>query len=411
MFVSMSAPGADSEAAYNGALFLQQRVKSYLAVVDSPAVLEPVIDELQLQTTPAALAARVEAVGPPNTVLINVNVLDHDPEQAARIADAVARSFAQAIVRLEDPSGGGDSSPVKPTVTKPAVAPASPLSPRTTAVTGLGALLGLGLGICLALARDVLDTKVRSVDELIDASGTDLLGVLGLDEQAEHDPLITTRGQSELSEAYWRLRANLRIAEERESASCLVVTSANAGEGKTTVASNLAITVGQSGSRVVLVEADLRHPDLSGRLGIDGSVGMTDVLLERRTLDDAIVAWGDGLMDVLPAGPVQENPSGLLGSHRAVQLLATLRERYDVVILDAPAVLSVPDAAVLAKAADGALLVTRLNATRREDVARAAEAIRLAGGHLVGCVLAFVPTDRKGGRIPRVYATSAGSST
>ncbi len=390
LFISMADESDGSSSAYTGALFAQQRVKSYTAIVDSPAVLEPVIEDLGLDTTPTALAPRISAVAPPNTVLIEVTAVDTDAARAAAIANAVGASFADEIVRLETPSGGA-SAPVKPSVTQPAVEPRAPISPRTQLNLVLGALLGLLLGIGIALVRHVMDTSVKSPEELTAATGATLLGTIGYDSQAKGTPLVALDQTAVRAEAFRTIRTNLQYVDVDSPPRAVVVTSAVPSEGKTTSACNLAIAQAQAGLRVLLVEADLRRPRVADYLGIDGSLGVTDVLIGKRKVRDVIVPWHRGLLDVLPSGRIPPNPSELLGSHQMASLLEELVARYDVVLLDAPPLLPVTDAAVLASLADGAILVSRHGSTTREQAALSADALQQVGARLLGVVLNFVP--------------------
>jgi capsular exopolysaccharide synthesis family protein len=163
-------------------------------------------------------------------------------------------------------------------------------------------------------------------------------------------------------------------------------------EGKTTTAANLAITLAQAGVRVCLVEADLRRPRLGGYLGLETAAGVTSVLIGKARLSDVIQHWGDQGIDVLASGPVPPNPSELLSTHAMADLLHELEERYALVIIDAPPLLPVTDAAVLANLASGAILVIRHGKTKREQVRRAIEAFRAVDTHLYGIVFNMVPS-------------------
>ena len=197
---------------------------------------------------------------------------------------------------------------------------------------------------------------------------------------------------SSRSEAFRTIRTNLQYVDVDNPPRCVVITSAVPNEGKSTTACNLAITLAQAGSRVLLVEADLRRPRIADYLGVDGSVGLTDVMIGKRSLDEAIVGWNRGLFDLLPGGPIPPNPSELLGSHQMVATLAELATRYDAILLDSPPLLPVTDAAVLTSLSDGAVLVARHGHTRREQIMQAADAIHQVGGRLLGTVLNFAPT-------------------
>jgi capsular exopolysaccharide synthesis family protein len=405
LFVSVKSAGAASDA-YSGGLFVQQRVKSYVDVVDSPAVLDPVIETLALPTTTVGLAERVNATTPPNTVLLNVTATDESRIKAAAIADAVAASYAREIARLEGarfkPDGTLRSTnadgliPVQTTVIKPAEIPTAPVSPRTALNVALGGLLGLLAGIGIAVLRHNLDSSVKTTDDLQDAAKATTLGVVTFDPEAKKNPLVTLAG-SPRSEAFRTIRTNLQYVDIDNPPRAVVITSSVPGEGKSTTACNLAIALAQAGQKVLLVEADLRRPKVAEYLGIDGSRGLTDILIGQATLDTSVVKWQRGLMDVLPAGHIPPNPSELLGSHQMSELLRQFEDRYDIVILDAPPLLPVTDAAILATAADGAIIITHHGTTRSEQVEHSAEALRQVNARVLGVVLNFAP-QRKGKR-------------
>src|SRR5690606_24079261 len=178
-------------------------------------VLDPVIDELGLDTTVAGLASRVSATTPLNTVLIDISVTDGHPEQAATITNAVADSFADVVQRtLERPTAEGASSPVSVTVTEPAVAPTAPSPPNVRMLILLGGLLGLALGVGLAMLRTVLDTRIHTLHDLEDITDRPMLGGIAYDPDAQKRPLIVHADpHSPRSESFRTLRTNLQFLD------------------------------------------------------------------------------------------------------------------------------------------------------------------------------------------------------
>jgi non-specific protein-tyrosine kinase len=167
------------------------------------------------------------------------------------------------------------------------------------------------------------------------------------------------------------------------------------GEGKTTTICNLAITLAHTGMRVLLMEADLRRPRVGLYMGLDSSVGLTSILIGAADFDETVQHWGsERLLDVLPSGPTPPNPSELLGSRGMADLLHSLENRYDIVLLDAPPLLPVTDAAVLAVETSGAVLVVHHGKTRREQLENSAQALAAVGAKVLGTVINFAP--RKG---------------
>jgi len=143
--------------------------------------------------------------------------------------------------------------------------------------------------------------------------------------------------------------------------------------------------------RTILVEADLRRPRVADYMGLEGAVGLTSILTGLVTVDAALQPWGRNAMWVLASGPLPPNPSEILGSHQMADLLKTLEDRADIVIFDSPPLLPVTDAAVLARVADGAVLVVRHGATRKEQVTRALEALENIDAKLLGTILNRAP--------------------
>ena len=298
-FVALA--GATTNASSSAALGLQ-RVKSYVELVDTPEVLAPVIAELGLDMTVPQLAGEVSAANPPQTVLLDVSVVNGAPKQALEIANATAVSLAKRIEALETPAGS--SSPaVKVTVTNPAQG-AALVSPNATINLALGLILGLGLGIAYAILRDQLDTSVKSETELSELTGRTNLGAVMFDPEAETTPLVTLNPASVRSEGFRTVRTNLQYVDVDNPPKTVVITSALPNEGKTTTACNLAIVLAQAGRSVCLVEADLRKPKVADYLGIDGGTGLVDVLTGQLELDAAIVSWQRGLLSVIPSGPI-----------------------------------------------------------------------------------------------------------
>ncbi|QIK75252.1 CpsD/CapB family tyrosine-protein kinase [Nocardioides piscis] len=193
------------------------------------------------------------------------------------------------------------------------------------------------------------------------------------------------------------LRTNMQYVEIDEDQKVIVMTSALPGEGKSTTAINLALSMALADRSVALVEADLRRPRLAPKLDLDGAVGTTSVLLGKVSLDDALQPYGDSGLQVLLCGPVPPNPSELLQSHAMETLLSDLRARFDLVILDAPPLLPVTDAALLANQADGAVVVVRHKKTTKDQLTHALERLEAVGSKALGIVVNRSPASSSSG--------------
>ncbi len=395
LFVSARSSADDASALLQGSNFTQQRVKSYADVMTSARILGPVVERLSLGETPRELAERVQASAPLDTVLINVKVEDTDPVRAADIANAVATQFILTVQDLERPAYS-EPSPVKVSVVRDADVPTAPVSPRTKLNLALGLAVGLAVGAGLALLREILDTTIKSTDEVaalgVPALGTTINSVAGDRRSAIVDP----GSYAPPAEALRQIRTNLQFVDVDNPPQVVVLSSSLPGEGKTTTAVNLALSMASAGVRTVLIEADLRLPKAAEVLGVERSAGLTTVLAGRADLDEVLQPYGDNDLLVLASGPIPPNPSELLGSRQMAELLATLRERADLVIIDSPPLLPVTDAAVLAGHADGVILVARHGRTTRDQYTKAVERLQAVDARVLGGVLSMVPDKGAG---------------
>jgi capsular exopolysaccharide synthesis family protein len=377
--------GGGISGAYEGSLFAQDRVKSYAEVAQSRTVTNGVAAALRLD--PDTVAGKIRAESPDNTVLIHLTVVDTSARRAQAITAATAEQLTTVIPQLERPTGTA-RAPVKVTIVEPASLPTTPSAPRPVLSYLVGLLLGLLIGSTVAVVRELLDTRVKTMDDLQRVTGSSPLGLIRDDPGMAKRPLVVqVDGKSPRAEAYRQLRTNLQYVHVDKPLRTIVVTSAIPGEGKSVTSCNLAITLADAGLSVLLVEADLRRPRVSEYMGLEGAVGLTSVLTGEASLVDALQPWGQHGLQVLPSGPLPPNPSELLGSQQMHDLLEALRDQVSIVILDTPPMLPVTDAAVLARKADGALLVVRARKTKREQVQRCLELLHGVDSRLLGTVL------------------------
>jgi non-specific protein-tyrosine kinase len=390
-FVSAQEPTGDINSTYTGGLFTQQRVKSYVSLLTSVRTGALVKADLSLSTPPEVIARKISAATPLETVLINVYATDSSPARAQAIANSLGRVFPVEVNRIETPQGGAPS-PVRVIMVQSATLPKHPTSPRAKLNLLLGLLLGLATGVAGAILRETLDTSVKGTDQARELVGAPVLGAINYDPEATKRPLVVVSAPSSArAESFRQLRTNLQFVDIEHPLRSVVFTSSIPGEGKSTTTCNLAITLTQAGLRVCLVEGDLRRPRIADYMGMEGAVGLTSVLLGRTTLDDALQPWGDGSLLVLASGPLPPNPSELLGSQGMQDLLRELERRVDIVLIDAPPLLPVTDAAVLGTLTSGLVMLVRSNSTRREQVENAVATVHAVGGTMLGAVLNMVP--------------------
>lgn len=382
-----------------GSTYAQASIESYAQLATKPYVLDPVIDRLDLDTDARSLARSVTATSPLNSKILEISAVAGDPDKAASIANAVSTQLATAVEDLE--GEGADGAPnVEITVVAQAAPPSYAFSPNTKLNAATGMAAGLVLGVVLALARTVLDTRVRSLRDVRRVTGTAVLSTVRFDRKRRKAPLAMVDDPfGDRAEAYRKLRTNLRFLTVAGPSRSMVVTSSLPTEGKSTAAINLAIAMAEGGARVVLVDADLRRPSVARYLGLEGSVGLTTTLIGEARFEDVVQPWGDGTLHVLPAGQVPPNPSELLDSPAMADLLRDLGERYDVVVLDSAPLLPVTDAAVLSRMTDGALVVVGCRRVHRAQLQDALTSLAAVEARVLGLLLNQVSSKDSGAAV------------
>ncbi|MCP2194530.1 polysaccharide biosynthesis tyrosine autokinase [Williamsia deligens] len=384
----------NSSSAYQGSLASQQRVTSYAKLVDSDAIVTQALQSGGLSLSLDDAKAALKATSTNETVLLSITATLTNRGEAVSLVNAVSRSMTSYVTQLETPSGGGRPL-AKLTLVSPARASSTPVSPKTTRNVLLGAVAGLILSALVVLALSRFNTRTRSEADLARVSSTPVLASVPADELLKRRGLIDFReGATAAAEAFRKLRTNLTFTSVDNPPKTIVVTSAVAVEGKTTTAMNLAAALVEAGKRVVLVDADLRRPQVDTRTGLLGEVGFTNFLRGDGVLNDLVQPTQvDGLW-ILASGPKPPNPAELLGARRASDALTELAASFDYVIVDSPPVLPVTDAVVLAQWADGVVLVARAGSTKIPDLKDAYEQIVNGQTPVIGFVLTEAPTDK-----------------
>ena len=392
--VFVSTQGSDTvQDLQSGNTFTQARVQTYSDLVSTPVVLLPVAAALNLNLTATQLANMVTATSPLNTTLIEITATSTSASQAANIANATAQSLTTVVEKLETPSAADSTSPVKLTRVQVATVPQLPSSPNVPLNIALGLLVGLAIGVGVAVLRETLDTRIRNERDVELISSAPIVGGIAFDPKASSRPLIVQADpRSPRAESFRTLRTNLQFLNTEGTTRSFVVTSSIPAEGKTTTTANLAIALSEAGHSVLVVDADLRRPKLAEYMGLEGAVGLTDVLIGRAELVDAVQPWGKGKLYVLPAGKVPPNPSELLGSKAMANLLDLFEQQFNYVLFDAPPLLPVTDAAVLGKSVGGALVVVSAGHAHKNQLKGAVTALENVNAHVAGFIVTMLPT-------------------
>ncbi|MDQ0848584.1 capsular exopolysaccharide synthesis family protein [Arthrobacter sp. B3I9] len=406
LFVSTQNSETSAEL-QQGSVFALARVQSYVDVSTKPTVLQPVIDKLGLGISPDALASKIKASTARNTVIIEIEARDGSAQRSADIANAVAASLITAVADLERPTNG-TPTPVRLSPVDHATTPTEKSSPNVKLDLALGLLYGLAAGIGAAVLRHVLDRNIRTETDLRKTTGLPLLA--GITEHAAGRLLGAAPSVLDGSgaEAFRKLRTNLQFAGVNRPMRSIVVTSASAGEGKSTVALNLAMTVAKGGRKVILVDADLRLPSVATATGIEGEIGLTTVLVGTSGLDESIQYWGQDGLALLASGPLPPNPSELLGSAAMSNLIEELQTKFDLIIVDSPPILPVADASVLTRSTDSVLLVVGTKKVTQHSLSKAIDQLNFVDANILGVVQNRIP--RRGPDANTAYMAGYGAS-
>ncbi|MCX5388863.1 polysaccharide biosynthesis tyrosine autokinase [Streptomyces sp. NBC_00094] len=379
-----------------GNAFSQARVESYADIITSPRIAELVVKRLRLPIAPARLAENISAEVKLGTVLIDITVTDPKPSLAARIANTVADEASRQLVKLETPLGE-ETSPVTIGVTREAEPPTTPISPRPLLNALVGLFAGLLAGVGLAALRDTLDTTLHTGSAMAEATGLAVLGAIPYDKEAPDKPLVSgPAAHGARAEAFRLVRTNLQFAQVDHRPRVIMVTSPLPGEGKTNTATNLALSLAETGARICLVDADLRNPCVAKTFGLVQGAGLTSVLIGAATAHDVLQQVGEQGLNVLASGPIPPNPAELLASDRMRQILKDLAEDFDTVVVDSAPLLPVADTVGLAPIVDGTVLVVRARRTPAERVKAAIDALHSVSAPVLGSVLSMAQLTGNG---------------
>lgn len=456
----------------------ERSLQTQVQLIRLRPLAEKTIRKLGLQVEPSALVERVSVSAVAQTNIVVIRATAEEPQEAADIANTLATEYVtwsrdtrrealkEAAVQVEarlavarteilevgrrlaaDPDNeelsaqlgiatGGYTTLAEKLeqlrideeletgagrIVSPATMDAREVSPNVPRNLVLAVLVGLVVGVGMAFLYEYLDDTIKSSEEVERLVGSPVLGHVPLErfEKGESRRLtIVERPGSAAAEAYRVIRNSLDFINFEHDIKTILVTSAAPGEGKSTVAANLAASLAQAGQKVALISCDFRRPTTELFFGVQNTVGLSDVLTGRHSMKAVLQRPGDEQLLVMTSGRMPPNPSELLSSTRMKELLDQLGEWADWVIIDTPPVLAVSDAVALARWVDGVLVVTRASHTTRGTVREAREMLEKAGARIAGCVIwGLDPSGQQGqygyyggygGYYYRDYYTTAG---
>lgn len=370
-----------------GGSYISNQITSYPTLATTSKVLKPVIDDLGLDETVTDLAGQVTVTNPTNTAFVNIAVVDGDPKQAADIANSVAESLKNVI---ESDLYSGDKSPVKLSIVQKAQVPTSKSSPKTALYLAVGVVLGIIVGVFAALIKDLLNTKVEETSDVRGIVRASSLGSVPMDASLDDKrPVLVSQPNGAIAEEFRRIHTNIDFLQTDRTegvGQLLVITSAQPSEGKTTMAINTAVALAEDGAKVLLIDADLRHPSVAHHLGIEGAAGLAHVLSGQMGPKDVVQSYWKPNLHILPGGKRPANAGVLLGSETMKLMVEQALTQYDYVIIDTAPLTVSNDGAVFGRWAKGLLLVVSRNVCEKKSLQEASAALATAQVPVLGFI-------------------------
>ncbi len=449
---------ANKTTDYTSIVTSERLAQTYAQLMVKTPVLEAVIDRLGIQRDPEDLEQGIQVQTTNDTQLIEIEVEDTNPLIAAAIANTLVdvfiennqalqasryattkKSLETQLARLDEQikqtseyisnlDSDGESterdrlettlaqyqqtyasllqsyeqvrvaeaqSTSNVVQVEPAVAPEIPIRPRVLLNTVLAAFIGFALSLGVVLLIDILDDSLRNPEDITRQLGLPILGLIIRHDTAGNKPVSILEPRSPVVEAFRSLRTSLLFASVDTPLRTLLITSPSPGEGKSTVSTNLAIVLAQSGRSAILFDADLRRPRIHTVLGLPNRIGLTNLFMGD-AIDVATVMQSGGVeqFNVITTGVLPPNPAELMGSEKMAKIISGAKEIVDVVVIDSPPVLAVTDSVSLAPKVDGVLLILKPGVTNMAAARQSVEQLRRVGANLLGVVLNEVDISR-----------------
>jgi succinoglycan biosynthesis transport protein ExoP len=398
---------------------LQKRIKQVLGDQQQSVDGNLQIGELQQKLTSEFVNSEVERLVLTNQIaaLANVNFnykeranvipqLEQSQRELEREVEAAQATYETLLKKLQEVRITEQQNVGNARIIQAALVPEKPVAPRKLLNFGLGGVVGVLLAVVTVLVLDARDTSLKTVREVRELLGYTLLGIVPNFEKIDKVgsrtrdlepgiPKIPVRDdpRSLISETYGMLYANLKFLSSDKEVRVITITSAVPKEGKSTVSANLALAIAQLGFRVLLIDADMRHPSQHAVWELPNSVGLSNVIVEQIQLKTAIAQAMPNLY-VLTSGLVPPNPLALLNSRRMASLIEDFSQTYDFVIIDTPPLSAAADARILSAMTDGMLMVVQPKLVDSASAIAAKELLEQSGQNVLGMVInAVIPEN------------------
>ena len=376
--------------------YINNQVQSYPTLATTPAVLNPAITALGWNMTASEMASHLTVTNPATTAFVNISYMDNSAKDAAAAANAVGASLGEVVEHSLYP--GSNQSPIKLTIVQPAVVPGAPSSPNWKINIAFGVVAGLILGVLVSLLNVVLSKTIQDDEEVRDYVDAPTIGRIPEDEMLNNEsPAVISEPGTPLAEDFRRIRTNLSFIAPVGDTNCrmIAITSTGASEGKTTITCNVAAALAENGAKVLLIDADLRHPSVAKKLGIDGSAGLAHVLSGQASVRDVVQRFWKSNLHIMPAGPKPPNASTLLNSPIMAELLSNALQQYDYVLVDTAPMVVANDAVTFVRKGGSLVMVCRRNQTQKRDLREISDELNTLDMQVSGIVFNCAKENKK----------------
>lgn len=378
-------PAEQSQLVFQDIQVNRQLVATYREIILSRRVLEVVIATKSLSHSVQELRDKIEVEAVRDTELITVKVMDADPVLARDIANETSRAFMDQIILIMNVENVS--------IVDSAVTPPDPVSPRVLLNIVVAFAVGLLAAVGLSFLYEYLDQTIKDPDEakkLLD------IPAVGIIPHSDEDQLFASNSpRSPEAEAFRTLRTNIQYTGIDQRLKVILVTGANPACGKSTVSSNLAVTLSQTGSSVLLIDCDMRKPTLHRVFDTQSEPGLSTVVAGQNVEAESVIKQTKHKnLKLLTCGPIPPYPAELLGSDKMRRLVKQFAGEFDYIVMDSPPVIAVTDAALLSRLADGTILVLDHGGVKRDEATVAVESLLKVQANLIGFVLNDIPVGR-----------------
>lgn len=325
-----------------------------------------------------------------NERFIQYGMLKREVETNRNLYDAL-------VAKVKEQSVTEKTQTVNVWVVEEAKTPEFPSSPNTRRNLLLGLILGLFGGVGLAFFLDYLDNTIKLPEDVEERFGVPVLGVVSLmkDKEKSAEMMMMSDVHSAFSEEFKTIRTAVQLSSYDSPPRCILISSTSPQDGKTTSAVNLAVAMSQTGKKVLLMDADMRRPSIHGLFELDNTKGLSTLVSGAGEKDTVQKGPVENLF-IIPSGPIPPNPSELLGSDKFKSLLNILREKFDLIIIDSPPMLSVADALILSKQVDGSIIVARSGKTTYEAAYKVMKRLNDIDAKVIGAIINAADMKKSG---------------